>query len=401
MNRGADSIVSVYSDARAEYTKQLCVFLVPAYFQFFTELLEKAKQTMVNEPKKILWQFQNYLNEIHDWNIQKVTSEIHTIHTNSGCDYLEDLLTAVFIAHTKVLTAIRLSSNNKKVEINIPKVEHFLFKVLCETSKLLWSSTYLFRDGIPGIEKQQNYRMIEQLINEGILQAIRGLVPVKSILKDFINNDSVGDDEESDEEVEPDTNEANNQKKEVVSQPLSSSINDTLPVHDSRSNDTHDLTSNIVLPSSEVEDVKLMNEVKAIEEMKPVEVIKPVEETTQSEQGTNTEEIKNNSLNQNTVNQNTVNQNTVNQNTVNPENQTIIIDEKPGVRFGQFDTVFDLDHPMDSDLIYEPKDTDNEVPALEILDEQGIPLSDELDIDRLDDNKEGPEDLGIGDYEEL
>ena len=62
MNRGSDSILSVYSDARAEYTKQLCVFLVPAYFQFFIDLLEKAKQDMVSEPKRALWQFQNYLN---------------------------------------------------------------------------------------------------------------------------------------------------------------------------------------------------------------------------------------------------------------------------------------------------------------------------------------------------
>jgi hypothetical protein len=127
MNR--DSVLSVYSDARTEYTKQLCVFLVPAYFQFYVELLEKAKRIMVQEPKRALWQFQNYLNEIHDWNMEKVANEIHVIQINSGCDYLEDLLTAVFIAHTKVLTAIRLSTNNKKVEINIPKVEHFLFKL--------------------------------------------------------------------------------------------------------------------------------------------------------------------------------------------------------------------------------------------------------------------------------
>ena len=176
MNR--DSVLSVYSDARTEYTKQLCVFLVPAYFQFFVDLLEKAKQAMVNEPKKGLWQFQNYLNDIHDWNMERVNQEIHIINTNSGCDYLEDLLTAVFIAHTKVLTAIRLSSHQKKVEINIPKVEHFLFKVLCETSKLLWSSTYLFRDGISGIEKQQNYRNIETILNDGVLQAVRSMVPV-------------------------------------------------------------------------------------------------------------------------------------------------------------------------------------------------------------------------------
>ena len=205
MNRGSDSVLSVYSDARAEYTKQLCMFLVPAYFQFYIELLEKAKQATVSEPKKALWQFQTYMNEIHDWNMEKVNHEIHTIHNNCGCDYLEDLLTAVFIAHTKVLTAIRLSANSKKVEINVPKVEHFLFKVLCETAKLLWSSTYLFRDGIPGMERQQNYRNIEQILNEGILQAVRNLVPVKSILKDFMNMDMSAEqtnvtEEDSDEE---------------------------------------------------------------------------------------------------------------------------------------------------------------------------------------------------------
>ena len=199
MNRGSDSVLSVYSDARAEYTKQLCFFLVPAYFQFFIDLLERSKREA--EPKKALWQFQTYLNEVHDWNMEKVHQEIQKINSNCGCDYLEDLLTAVFVAHTKVLTAIRLSSSKKKIEISVPKVDHFLFKVLCETSKLLWSSTYLFRDGISSVEKQQNYRNIEQIINEGILQAVRSLIPVKSILKDFVNNDGEGD-EESEEEKE-------------------------------------------------------------------------------------------------------------------------------------------------------------------------------------------------------
>ena len=122
---GGDSVVGVYSDARTEYTKQLCVFLVPAYFQFFINLLEKSKSTA--EPKKFLWQFQTYLNEIPEWNMEKVSNEISSIQTNCGCDYIEDLLTAVFIAHTKVLTAIRISSKQKKIQINFPKVEHFLY----------------------------------------------------------------------------------------------------------------------------------------------------------------------------------------------------------------------------------------------------------------------------------
>ena len=335
MNR--DSVLSVYSDARTEYTKQLCVFLVPAYFQFFVDLLEKAKQAMVNEPKKGLWQFQNYLNDIHDWNMERVNHEIHIIHTNSGCDYLEDLLTAVFIAHTKVLTAIRLSSNQKKVEINIPKVEHFLFKVLCETSKLLWSSTYLFRDGISGIEKQQNYRNIETILNDGVLQAVRSMVPVKSILKDFVNQDAT--EEDSDDEPE---------KKEELTVPPPVSIMAEEPKKDE--------------PKEEPPVVPVMAPI----EEKPVEE-KPTEENTS-------------------------------------EPQTIIIDDKPTVRFGQFDAVFDSDHPHDSDMIYDPKESEEEdtnekdAPVLEIMEEGGTSLMDGVDFDVLDAKNE---DIGLEDYEEL
>jgi len=329
MNR--DSILSVYSDARTEYTKQLCVFLVPAYFQFYIDLLEKAKQMMMQEPKRALWQFQNYLNEVHDWNMEKVSNEIHTIQVNCGCDYLEDLLTAVFIAHTKVLTAIRLSSHQKKVEINIPKVEHFLFKVLCETSKLLWSSTYLFRDGISGMEKQQNYRTIEGLLNEGVLQAVRGLVPVKSILKDFVNMDATHDD--SDEEED---------KKNKKEEPPLPAVEDPEPV-----------------PA-------------------PAPVLTPAPALTPASEGAPLL-------------------------TIPDPPQTIVIEDKPKVRFGLFDALFDSDHPADSDMIYDPKEekeesSDSSVPVIQIMDEPSIPLSEEVEIESLDGKDEA---LDSADYEVL
>jgi hypothetical protein len=360
MNRGGDSILSVYSDARAEYTKQLCMFLVPAYFQFYIELLDKAKQCMVAEPKRALWQFQTYLNEIHDWNMEKVNHEIHTIYTNCGCDYLEDLLTAVFIAHTKVLTAIRLSSNNKKVEINVPKVEHFLFKVLCETSKLLWSSTYLFRDGITGMEKQQNYRNIEQILNEGILQAVRNLVPVKSILKDFMNQD-VSDntvEEESDDEKESEKE----PKELVIPEPVSAIQVNSSTLDVPLGTDNKEVESKVepkVEPKADPEP-KVDPEPKADPEPKPEP--KPKEELP----------------------------------------TTIDLNEKKNVSFGKYNTVFSTEHPEDSDMIIDIKDEESNdgdhVPALEIMEDNGKPLMDDIDFDNLD----GPvESICSEEYEEL
>ena len=220
-------VTGVYSDARSEYTKQLCNILIPSYFQFFLNILEKARTEVTNnkEPKKLLWQFQTFLNDIPDWNMEKVNTEIATLQTSCGCDYMEDLLTAVFIAHTKVLTAIRVSAKQKKVQITVPKVEHFMFKVLCETSKVLWGNSFLFREGITSMEKQQNYRLIEGLLAEGIHQAIRSMVPVKNILKDFVTMDGSeeGEGEEKEEPKEEPKEETKEEAKEL-------SALETLPV---------------------------------------------------------------------------------------------------------------------------------------------------------------------------
>jgi len=213
-----DSIAGVYSDARSEYTKQLCGILIPSYFQFYLTVLDKAREESVklNEPKKLLWHFQTFLNEIPEWNMEKVNTEISQLQSGCGCDYLEDLLTAVFIAHTKVLTAIRVSNKQKKVQITVPKIEHFLFKVLCETSKLLWGSSFLFREGIPAIEKQQNYRSVETLLGEGILQAVRSMVPVKSILRDFVSMDDDEKEDEKEEKEEEEEKELPKKKEEIL-----------------------------------------------------------------------------------------------------------------------------------------------------------------------------------------
>jgi len=374
MNRSSDSILSVYSDARTEYTKQLCVYLVPAFFQFFIELLEKSKKVMVNEPKRVLWQLQNYLNEIHDWNMEKVNNEIHMIYTNCGCDYLEDLLTAVFIAHTKVLTAIRLSANNKKVEITVPKVEHFLFKVLCETSKLLWSSTYLFRDGISGIEKQQNYRTIETILNEGILLAIRNLVPVKSILKSFVNNDSADTTESSNSTA--DANADDDSDDEVDKKgPAEISITKS---HDI---EPHPLTETVGETLHSDETAPITSAVDA--------ALTPVSTATASTATASTPPMI--SLD-------------------NPQNEaapTIIIEDKPTVRFGEFNAMFDSEDPDKSDMIHQEDndENDNEDPVLEILDEVGISLSSDVDFINLDESPKDstgePEQISTDDYEEL
>ena len=208
-----DSAASVYSEAKGEYTKQLTLFLVPAFHRFFMTCLQQAAQ---EEPqaKRQLWKFQEHLSQVPEWNIDKVQREVQRIQGEIQCDYLEELVTAVFIAHTKVLTAIRIGNKNKRVQITIPKLDHFIHRALSECSRLLWSSAYLFHNELSPIEKQKNHRQVEQLLHEGVAQAIRGLLPVKNILKDYLAEPADQEPADTEAETEEDADdEAEEEKK--------------------------------------------------------------------------------------------------------------------------------------------------------------------------------------------
>lgn len=194
--------VSVYAEAKGEYTRQLCQYLTPALQKYFLELLTTAKERET-DAKKHLVAFQTLLEGISEWNVDKVQRETQALAMSTQCDYLEELLTAVFIAHTKVLSAIRLTNRQKKLQITIPKLEHFLHRTMTECARLLWSNTFLFATTGAALERQKNMRQIEALITEGVLQGVRSMLPVKSILREYLAADeSEAEEEEAEAEEE-------------------------------------------------------------------------------------------------------------------------------------------------------------------------------------------------------
>ena len=223
-----DPALSVFSEARHEYMKQLSQYLRQPFLTFFVEQLSIAREEMRDTPKRYLWQFQNRLRAIKEWNVDKVQNEINRIQIASNCDFLEELITAIFIAHTKVMTAIRISSKKSKVNITVPKLEHYLFRAVCECSDLLWANAFLFRDDISPIDKQKNMRQVESLVLEGMQQAIRSLLPLKTILRDLVTQDDEEDASSNDASAniseEHDANislsESDNQVKEEVVEPV-------------------------------------------------------------------------------------------------------------------------------------------------------------------------------------
>lgn len=187
-----DTSAAIYSEAKSEYTKQLVYNFQPVLLRFFLDRYTEAKATpsVSSKSKSALSEFQDSLSQIPEWNIDKVQRETASLIQNVQCDYIEDLITAVFIAHTKILSAIRLNSKpRQKIRITVPKPDHFMHRSLSECSRLLWSNIYLFNDSTTSLDRQKNMTEVNRFLEEGIVQAIRNLLPVKSILRDSLQED--------------------------------------------------------------------------------------------------------------------------------------------------------------------------------------------------------------------
>jgi len=191
-----DYNINVLSEAKNEYSCRLLSILTPVVIDGVKSIFNDAERLCIenDEDDKYLMTFQNFLSRVPKWNDNIIESECSRIISVSGCNYLEDLLTCVHIAQLKILTSVRVSQKQKKIDLDIPKLSAFIHQVYCVFARKLYKNVYLFEKIITPLQYQKNMRECEILCKESILEVIRNSIPVEKILRSYI-------DETVDEEV--------------------------------------------------------------------------------------------------------------------------------------------------------------------------------------------------------
>jgi hypothetical protein len=360
--------VSLYSEARNEYLKQMSTWIVPPLVEFFrTNYLEKGGMSA----------FQSWCSEIPRWNQDIIEKNIETILDSVKCDYIEELMTAVFIAHTKMLTAIRISSKQKKLQITLPKLDHFLHRVFVECARIFWKAPFLFLDNLPPIETQKNILQAESMCTEALSAAVRSLLPIKSILRDYLEEDegqeiqevekskkskkhsdsSSESDSSSDSDSDSDSEKKSKKKKmssqkihkesvsESLAEPISEPIDESVILPESVSDNSSEIKVEELLEpgfiNTESDGTKVFQKPKTeplVEKTEPAMVLEKVEEiqpepVIEEPQSGGTQEIN--------------------------------IATEPSVRFSDYETVFDETKPNISEIRYAPKLSIEEMPPQE------------------------------------
>ena len=104
----------VLVDAKTEYTKQLVSMLTPRIYEGISSIYDYAHNGENSKIRNYLVKFQTLLSDIPKWDSNIISKEYQRIIEKSDCEWIDDLITAVFVSHTKVLTAIKVNKQNTK-----------------------------------------------------------------------------------------------------------------------------------------------------------------------------------------------------------------------------------------------------------------------------------------------
>jgi hypothetical protein len=220
--------INILVEAKKEYTNQLQKILTPRLYEGFKSiyediinLLSRELEENKTQSSSIVKTFQKTLKEIPQWNQDMIKNEYNRIEKISNCDYFENLIEAIFITNTKILTSVQISDNkSKNIKINIPQCSHFIHKCYMECAKEIYKNPYIFDQSkiLTPKEKHTNLRDALLLIDNSINNAIRDLLPIRDILLQGITknnkqilNELTGDQsyEEENELKDEDENEEN------------------------------------------------------------------------------------------------------------------------------------------------------------------------------------------------
>ena len=184
-----DFNVSSLHESKNEWGARLLVILTPLVIEglksIFDESYKLCKEN--GELDKYLMTFQNFTARIPKWNANIIEQERKRIIERSGCSYLEELVTCIHIIQLKLLTAMRVGQRQKKIDINIPKLDDFIHKMYINVARKVYKNVYLFEINLPPLQVQKHNRELEIIVQECILNSVRESIPVENILRAYMD----------------------------------------------------------------------------------------------------------------------------------------------------------------------------------------------------------------------
>ncbi|ADQ91718.1 hypothetical protein BpV1_091c [Bathycoccus sp. RCC1105 virus BpV1] len=184
--------LNILVEAKREYIGQLCLLMCPVMIETYETMYEEAYK--LTKGRKVLVMYQKLLKEVPNWS--DAMSKQHTDNITNRCAWFNDLLAAVFVSCVKILSAVRLNKDNKKISLKLPTNEVFVQTCYNNAAKDLYRDPYIYHE--TQNEHARNDKLYERFCT-CIETTVKELIPVQQILQTYMSQTQEGQDLDLDE----------------------------------------------------------------------------------------------------------------------------------------------------------------------------------------------------------
>ena len=184
--------LNILVEAKREYIGQLCLLMCPVMIETYETMYEEAYK--LTKGRKVLVMYQKLLKEVPNWS--DAMSKQHTDNITNRCAWFNDLLAAVFVSCVKILSAVRLNKDNKKISLKLPTNEVFIQTCYNNAAKDLYRDPYIYHE--TQNEHARNDKLYERFCM-CIETTVKELIPVQQILQTYMSQTQEGQDLDLDE----------------------------------------------------------------------------------------------------------------------------------------------------------------------------------------------------------
>ena len=174
-------------ETKTEYTIQLTNILVPLIYEGISSIYEDAIK-IANKDEE-LKTFQIFLKKIPKWNVNLLDNETNRILCMSTCpELLKNLLNAVIKANIMILTNTQ-PSDKSSIKINTKfNFKEFIHNCYIESARIFYNNPFLFYHKHSIYDINRNQKDAKENIKNAIIEAIRKMLPLKMIIKEYLGN---------------------------------------------------------------------------------------------------------------------------------------------------------------------------------------------------------------------
>ena len=167
--------VNVLVEAKKEYTTQLIKAIQIDIYDILLEIYNDSQKN--NGRRRVSYSnFQKELKDVPNWASFKLESKISILIKKHP--YLMDLITAIFVSHVKILSCVRLKSDNKSIKIKVPSLNTFLHKLIIKCCETLYYKPFI-------IHGDKN--IILEIIQNSADDTITNQIPIEYILNEYLS----------------------------------------------------------------------------------------------------------------------------------------------------------------------------------------------------------------------